>query len=834
MATKMNPKKEARGKAAKSKKSGAQTYEAKDIRVLEGLEAVRKRPAMYIGTTGPAGLHHLIYEAVDNSVDEAMAGYCDLIEITINADDSVAVRDNGRGIPVDLHPTEKVSAAEVVFTKLHAGGKFENSAYKISGGLHGVGISCVNALSEWLHVEIRRNGHLHKMSFDRGKPRGRLKRDREVKSTGTIVTFKPDAKIFESTDFHFDTLASRLRELAFLNSGLRIILEDSREDKKEEYFYKGGIISFVEHLNRSRTPIHKKPIYIRGERNGTVIEAAIQYNDGYNEILLTFANNIKTTEGGTHLIGFRSAITRTINRYATTNNLLKNGPAPSGDDAREGLSAIVSVKLPEPQFEGQTKGKLGNSEMKGLVEQIVNEGLADHFEENPSVARKIAEKAIHAAQAREAARKARDLTRRKGALDSGSLPGKLADCSERDPERCELYLVEGESAGGSAKQGRDRAYQAILPLKGKILNVEKARLDKMLGHEEIRTLITAIGTGIKEDFDAEKLRYNKIVIMTDADVDGSHIRTLLLTFFFRHMPQLIENNHLFIAQPPLYKVRRGKKEMYLRDDRTFEDFIISSAIEDAEVRPARNGGSKRSKKSKGVARVKGESLRKLLTGLGEAELARDHYTRRGMDTRILQLLADEPDLTVKRISSPKGLKDVERMVKRLFKEEHPADGEPEARVRKDEETGELKGIVFRSRQADRDLTTRVDAFLLESGEFKSLRASSEALAKIGEPPFIIKTSAGDDSVNGGKELLERFRSLGHKGLSIQRYKGLGEMNPDQLWETTMDPERRVFRRVSIENDETADGVFSTLMGENVEIRRGFIEKHAPEVQNLDV
>ena len=847
--------------AAKTKAENSRTsadYAAKDIRVLEGLEAVRKRPAMYIGSTGPSGLHHLVYEVVDNSVDEAMAGHCDAIEVTINEDGSVTVRDNGRGIPVDIHPTEKVSAAEVVLTKLHAGGKFEHSAYKVSGGLHGVGVSCVNALSEWLHCEIRRDGHVHKISFARGVPKAPLKREGKIQSRGTTVIFKPDPQIFETLEFSFDVLSTRLRELAYLNSGLRIALEDTRSGKKEEYQYKGGIVSFVEHLNRSREAIHKKPVYVRGERNGTIIEVALQYNDGYNETLFAFANNINTVEGGTHLIGFRSALTRSINRYAQANNLLKNNPAPSGEDVREGLTAILSVKLPDPQFEGQTKAKLGNSEMKGLVEQVVNEGLSSYFEENPPVARRIVEKAVNAAQAREAARKARDLTRRKGALDSASLPGKLADCSERDPSRCELFLVEGESAGGSAKQGRDRNFQAILPLKGKILNVEKARLDKMLTHEEIRTMITAIGAGIKEDFDLKKLRYHKIVIMTDADVDGSHIRTLLLTFFFRHMRELVDQGHLYIAQPPLYKVKRGKSELYLRDDRSYEDFVISAAIEEAEVAASRNGVphkgavkksqkadrakvAPKAKKDSPSAGVKGEALRQLLLHLAGAEAAMAHYSRRGMDGRIVRLLADEsgivPDgLSPAVLSDEKGLKEIEQMVKRYFKEEHPGDGEPSSQIRKDEETGELRGVLFRTRQADRELVTRVDAFLLESPEFKSIRAANVALSSLGEPPFTIKAGEEEADVNRGEDLLDRFRALGQKGLAVQRYKGLGEMNPEQLWETTMDPAKRILLQVSAEDAGLIGGVdiFSTLMGDAVEPRKEYIERHAPEVKNLDV
>ena len=822
---------------ARTTKNNPETsYRAKDIRILEGLEAVRKRPAMYVGSTGPGGLHHLVYEVVDNSVDEAMAGHCDKVHVVINEDGSVRVTDNGRGIPVDRHPTEKISAAEVVLTKLHAGGKFENSAYKVSGGLHGVGVSCVNALSSWLIAEVRREGYVYTIEFDRGVPKTRLKKGQKAKTTGTTITFMPDAEIFETMEFNFDVLAGRLRELAYLNSGLKIILEDKREDeredeKKQEFFYKGGIVSFVEHLNRARNPVHKKPIYIKNEKGGNIVEVSIQYNDAYNETLLTFANNINTTDGGTHLAGFRSALTRTINRYATTSKLLKNNPALSGDDVREGLTAVLSVKLPDPQFEGQTKSKLGNSEMKGLVEQILNEGLSNFFEENPSVAKKIVEKALQASQAREAARKARDLTRRKGALDSGSLPGKLADCSERDPSLCELYLVEGESAGGSAKQGRDRAFQAILPLKGKILNVEKARLDKMLNHEEIRTMITAIGTGIGEDFSLEKLRYHKIVIMTDADVDGSHIRTLLLTFFYRHMPDLINKEHLYIAQPPLYKVKKGKSELYLKDDRSFEDYIITSAVKDVEIHGGANG--KPAAPTNGNF-PKGEKLRDLMLLISESEAAVRRFSRRGMDPRVIRLLADEPDLEAADLKDRKRLGEIEKMVKREFREYHPADGEPAVIPRTEEDGKTLRGLTVRSRMSDRDLTTRVDAGLFESTGFKKLRRSTDMLAAFGKPPYVIKSGDVELSVNQAGDMLEQFRSLGQKGVSVQRYKGLGEMNPDQLWETTMDPERRTFRKVVVADTIEANDIFSTLMGDAVEPRREHIERHAAEVQNLDV
>jgi len=787
-----------------------ETYEAGDIKVLKGLEAVKKRPAMYIGNTSFEGLHHLVYEVVDNSVDEALAGFCDKIDVTIHMEGSITVIDNGRGIPTGPHPGDAKgrSAAEIALTELHAGGKFESKAYTISGGLHGVGVSVVNALSEWLDMEIKQNGEVWEQHYERGIPKEPLTKVGKTKSRGTKITFKPDAEIFETTEFNYDTLSNRFREMAFLNKGLLIGIADERINKEQSFVYKGGIVSFVEHLNKNKNPLHPQPIYVTKEKDGITIEVAIQYNDGYAETLYSFANNINTKEGGTHLIGFKSALTRTANSYATSYGLIKNVKETlTGDDIREGLTAVISVKLPNPQFEGQTKTKLGNSEIKGIVESLVNDTLGSYFEQNPSVARKIIDKALQASRAREAARKARELVR-KGALEHSGLPGKLADCAEKDPSLSEIFIVEGDSAGGSAKQGRDRHYQAILPLKGKILNVEKARFDKMLNSDEIRILITALGTGIEKDFDITKSRYHKVIIMTDADVDGAHIRTLLLTFFFRQMSQVIESGYLFIAQPPLFKVKKGKLERYIQNESKLEDMLFELAADEIEI--PLNGKS-----------LTGKTLIPYLKKLSKFERLMGWFERRKHDITLMKtLLGLEINKDIL-----KDEKSIQSIVNK-FKSEFP---EVSGEIEFDEEHQAYRVELKREK-----LSLRIDDEFLASPDCKELCSLYAALKDLGKPPYKIKTKEEVQEFDSSRELYNHILSIAKKGISIQRYKGLGEMNPGQLWETTMNPEKRTLLQVSVEDSVKADEIFTILMGDQVEPRKEFIEQHALEVRNLDI
>ncbi len=787
-------------------------YTAEDIKILKGLSAVRKRPAMYIGSTGPEGLHHLVFEVVDNSVDEALAGYCKNIQVILHYDGSCTVIDDGRGIPTEPHPGDPKgrSAAEIVMTELHAGGKFEAKAYRVSGGLHGVGVSVVNALSEWLELEVKRGGKVYQQRYQRGLPVTELTVVGKTRGSGTRVTFKPDAEIFETTELSFDVLSQRLRELAFLNKGLRISIHDERTGKKQEFYYKGGIVSFVEHLNKNKTVLHPKPIYIHGERDAVIVEIALQYNDSYTETIYTFANNINTREGGTHLIGFKSALTRTANQYAQNIKTGKNGKVTiSGDDIREGLTAVISVKLPNPQFEGQTKMKLGNTDVKGIVESIVNEQLGTFFEENPSVAKRIIEKAIQAARAREAARKARELARRKGALDDAGLPGKLADCSEKDPSQSELFIVEGDSAGGSAKQGRDRRFQAILPLRGKILNVEKARFDKMLSSDEIKTLIAALGTGIGPDFDVDKARYHRIILMTDADVDGAHIRTLLLTFFFRQMPQLIERGYLYIAQPPLYKVKRGRTERYIQNETELQEMLFELASEEVSLR------------IKGIL-TKGKTLIPYLRRLSEYVNLLEWFGLRRKDTEILEYLLDE-GVDAEILKDQQTLESLCRRLSERF---------PNLKITEitfDEEhncySTELRRLGKR---------VKLNAEFFSSPDFKEIVNLHRTVDELGPKPFLIRLKEEEKTFTGPKELLNFIMDVARKGLTIQRYKGLGEMNPQQLWETTMDPEKRTLLQVTIEDSVQADQIFTVLMGEQVEPRKEFIIKHALEARNIDI
>ncbi len=798
-------------------------YTADSIKVLEGLEAVRKRPAMYIGSTGSVGLHHLVYEIVDNSVDEAMANFCKNIDVIIHIDNSVTVIDDGRGIPTEMHSTQKRSAAEVALTVLHAGGKFDGEVYKVSGGLHGVGVSVVNALSEWLDLEIKQNGKVFQQRYERGNPLAPLAVAGTTTTTGTKITFKPDYLIFEDREYSYDILSQRLRELAFLNRGLKISIQDERSGKKQTFFYEGGIVSFIEYLNKNKAALHPSPIYLSKERDGIFVEIALQYNDSYVEQVFSFANNINTQEGGTHLVGFKAALTRTVNGYAVTSGLFKNGgEALSGEDVREGLTAVVSVRLPNPQFEGQTKTKLGNSEVKGIVEAMVNESLGSYLEENPVVARKVAEKALNASRAREAARKARELTRRKGVLDSTSLPGKLADCQEKDPAQSELFIVEGDSAGGSAKQGRDRRNQAILPLKGKILNVEKARFDKMLSSDEIKVLITALGTGIgSEEFDIAKLRYHRIVIMTDADVDGAHIRTLLLTFFYRQMPQIIERGYLYIAQPPLFKVKRGKTERYIKDDSRMEDFLLDLAAEDMELFAPEQG-----------AWLSGERETATFKKLVQFEKTLDKFRRKRLDVMALRALLLDKAFSKTVLKEEERLKGAARSIEEYLKKYHPQTTIDWA-IEPDEEHQALR-LRFDTKYEAVHSTIQLDENFVTTPEFRELQSLSPALLGLDGPPYRVREKGEEKSFNDTGKLVRYVLDLGKKGLAIQRYKGLGEMNPEQLWQTTMDPEKRTFLQVTIEDSVKADEIFNILMGDQVEPRRAFIQRHALEVRNLDI
>ena len=791
-------------------------YDATQIKVLEGLEAVKKRPAMYIGNTSEGGLHHLVYEVVDNSIDEALAGFCNRINVMIHVDGSVTVDDNGRGIPTDLHKEENRSAAEVVMTKLHAGGKFDNKVYKVSGGLHGVGVSVVNALSESLELEIRRDGKKFYQKYKSGDPVAPLKVIGKSEATGTKIRFKPDSKIFETTNFSFDTLSARLRELAFLNKGVKISITDERSGKSNTFEYAGGLEEFVQHLNKNKTLVHPKPFYFSFKKDQVEFECALQYNDGYNEIIHSYANNINTHDGGSHLSGFKAALTRAVNKYAVESGLLKQSEVEiSGDDIREGLTAVISVKLPDPQFEGQTKERLGNTEIKGMVESEANDKLFAKFEENPQIAKNIIKKVIDAARAREAARKARELVRRKNALSSGSLPGKLADCQEKDPALSELFIVEGDSAGGSAKQGRDRKNQAILPLKGKILNVEKARFEQMLASDEIRVLISALGTGIgSEDKDISKLRYHKIIIMTDADIDGSHIRTLLLTFFFRHFPELIEKNYVYIAQPPLYMIKKGSSQRYLKDDTELKRVLIEEGVNKLQI-SVKNGV----KVSPAV----------LSGGLLNAVKYYDMLEKisREKNTEILDFFVSQNIENLMKGSKPKNIfekiiTDFKKATGKLLTIQEEMNGDENIKLTMVvSDNGVVRKIGF-------------DANFIQSPEFQTLRELHKAIVEKIPPPYTVADDVKKISIQTVKGLLEYCIEHSQKGLSIQRYKGLGEMNPEQLWETTMNPGKRIMLQVRIEDAVAADEIFTILMGDNVQARRSFIEENALYVVNLDI
>ncbi|MBC7361506.1 MAG: DNA topoisomerase (ATP-hydrolyzing) subunit B [Candidatus Aminicenantes bacterium] len=790
-------------------------YTAESIKVLKGLEAVRKRPAMYIGSTGPDGLHHLVYEVVDNSVDEALAGYCTRIDVIIHVDNSVTVIDDGRGIPVEMHPKEKRPAAEVVLTVLHAGGKFDDKTYKVSGGLHGVGVSVVNALSKRLELEIKRDGGIYTQVYERGNPVTPLKKIGKTNKTGTKITFWPDDEIFETTEFNFEVLTQRMRELSFLNRGLKITITDERINKSHEFQYKGGILEFVQYLNQNKTVLNPRPIYFEAQKDDIIVEVAFQYNTGYTENIFTFVNNINTVEGGTHLIGFKSALTRCINNYAESHNMLKDlgSGGISGEDTREGLTAVLSIKMREPQFEGQTKTKLGNSEVKGIVESLVNEKLTAYFEENPTNAKRIVAKAIEAARAREAARKARELARRKSVLETTSLPGKLADCQERDPALAELFIVEGDSAGGSAKQGRDRRFQAVLPLKGKILNVWKAQPDKIFHNDEIGMIIAALGTSAgEESFSLEKLRYHKVIIMTDADVDGSHIRTLLMTFFYRQMRPLIENGHLYIAQPPLYKISHGKEVQYLKEEREYEKWIVRRISEEFKLKVKNQKDP-----------IEGEKFRKFILKVIQKKNYINYLEKKNYPFHLIQLLINENIADLEALQDKKNMKRLQGLISGMgFQTDLIHDEEYEAY--EIIVTYQINGMANR---------TRVNLDLINSIEYKNLFKIIKELEDY-KPPYEVLNTTESVTVENESKLLEYLFEKGKKGVTIQRYKGLGEMTPEQLWETTMNPEKRSLLKVSIRDAVEADKVFSILMGEEVDRRREFIEENALLAQNLDI
>ncbi len=800
--------------AKKIPENGVQEYGAEQIQVLKDLEGVRERPAMYIGNTGIEGLHHLVYETVDNSIDEAMAGHCNEIKVKIHPDQSITVEDNGRGIPVDMHPTEGLPAVEVVMTRLHAGGKFDSGAYKVSGGLHGVGVSVVNGVSEYLEVEIRRDGKVYHQRYERGKTVTPLTVTGETKRRGTKVTFLPDHLIFPYIDFNYDILAQRLRELSFLNGGVRIHLEDERTGEKDNYLYEGGIVSYVKYLNRAKTPIHPEPVYLSGDKNGTHVEIACQYNDSYTEQIYSYANNINTKEGGSHLSGFKAALTRAVNQYLSTSDLAKNYKTNlQGEDVREGLTAIVSVKLAHPQFEGQTKTKLGNSDIKGLVEVLVYEHLLTYLGENPQIARPILSKLLDAARAREAARRARDLVRKKGALGDMTLPGKLADCQERDPANRELYLVEGDSAGGSAKQARDRRFQAILPLKGKIINVEKARFEKMLENSEIRTLISSLGTDLSQDNpNPEDLRYHRVIIMTDADVDGSHIRTLLLTFFYRKMVHLIEGGHLYIAQPPLYRITRGSDKIYLKDNAEFKKYLFQRGVE-----------KKRLSLSSGEA-LESKELAAVLEHIANYQEYLGRFEKRGLPREIIRILLDHELVDRKALQEEARLTTLSQALEDT--------GRWSAWLEPDEEHHVLALVIQHHKDGANPI--RLDWDLLGGSDFKNLVRLDRELPYFKNPPHQLEGKNRTWEITSPEDLVGIVLEEGQKGVTVQRFKGLGEMNPEQLWETTMDPETRTLLKVNIIDASQADAIFTILMGDKVEPRREFIQNNVLELKELDI